>query len=78
MNAFSITPKYGVPARPRRPRGRNKHWFEQKLLTWQDGYCVLLRIETRFWEAGERIPQVQAVLDSCRRAVLAELGYRVE
>ncbi|HVB33663.1 MAG TPA: hypothetical protein VNJ52_04715 [Patescibacteria group bacterium] len=56
---------------------RAGHWFRQKRLDWRDGYRILLRIETRFWDARDRIPEVQKILASCRRLVLAEMGYRV-
>ena len=56
---------------------RAGHWFRQKRLDWRDGYRILLGIEARLWEQRERVFEVQKILDSCRRLVLAEMGYRV-
>ncbi len=57
---------------------RRWRWFEQKRLGWSEGYRILLRIETRFWERRERISEVKAILARCPRAALIEMGYRVE
>lgn len=56
---------------------KRRHWWRRKRLDWIDGYCILLRIETRFWEQRERIFEAQAILDHCRRAVMREMGYLV-
>lgn len=77
MREFSNTFNCGPRTARRRASGRRVRWFEQKRLSWVDGYRILLRIETRFWERGERIPDVQEILDYCRRLVMLEMGYRV-
>jgi hypothetical protein len=59
-------------------RGRRAHWYESKRLDWNDGYVILLRVQTALWKARIRDPAVQGILNRCRRAVLAELGYDVE
>ena len=76
MSALSYTSNCARRAEVRGNGGRRWRWYEQKRLGWNEGYRILLRIETRFWEARERIPEVQQILNSCRRAVLVELGYR--
>jgi hypothetical protein len=63
--------------RPRR-RARQAHWYETKRLTLSDGYVILIRVELALWRARRSDPAVQAILDRCRKMVLAELGYAVE
>jgi hypothetical protein len=75
--ALSYTPNCARRAGADRSTDRRWRWFEQKRLGWPDGYRILLRIETRFWESGERIADVQEILDCCRRSVLVELGRTV-
>ncbi len=64
--------------RVNRSTDRRWDWWRAKRLGWPEGYRILLRIEARFWERGERTPEVEAILAGCRRAVLVELGYRVK
>jgi hypothetical protein len=77
VRAFSNTSNCVARRARLRTSGQRVRWFEQKRLSWVDGYRILLRIETHFWWAGERIPDVQEILDSCRRLVMLEMGYRV-
>lgn len=52
-------------------------WYEREKLDWADGYRILLRIETHFWEHSEHVPGVRRILDSCRRLVLEEMKGKV-